>query len=630
MLLSFLVVANTSAQSDETATQETPEVFPLPEILVTARVVQAPTTLIVREVDIGDIQALNAHTAGEALGQVPGVNVQYGGSSGDARAWIRGFRDRDTLVLFDGIPIASAFEGTIDLNEITVGNLSNIKVMKSAPSVTYGVNGMAGVIDFIPRTRFDESQLSAAVEFGDNQSELYSASYASSTESLNYFLAGTHQSMDDYELPDGFDGTLNQPAGERVNSDFERDSLFLYLNSDQSPLGNSSIFYNVSDVERGVVPQAGSEDPDFERLDKSLRQTVGFSNVMNELPLSYKVFYNKYESELAVYTDGTYSEIDEVEEAEDYAFGGMLYSTLQTSDNNTVVLHARFNRDVYKAEDVLEDADRVELNTYNVSAENQYWLNNRLSVAVGGIYTWFEQEQSGDELTAFNPQLVLAYQFSDALSFRASAAQRTRFPRLRELYRRRYGNPDLKEQTAENYELSTEYRINAGLSADFALFQSDLKDLIERPDRRSTYQNLDSVTIRGVETAAGGWLTDKLFTRLSYTYVDAAQDLPEGGDRQLRSRPKHTAMVEARWRLPWSILWSVNGSFISDLYDVNDDGEYVKLDSFFVADSKVSIELFGKARAYLAVSNVADENYEHKLGYPREGRAFRLGLALDF
>jgi outer membrane cobalamin receptor len=623
------LVASAVAVSAESE-PEGAEVFPLPEILITAQAAEAPATLIVRKVDVGDIQAWNAHTAGDALKQVPGVNVQYGGGSGDARAWIRGFRDRDTLVLFDGIPIASAFEGTIDLNEITVGNLSTIRVMKAAPSVTYGVNGMAGIIDFIPQTDFEESEFKAAVELGGNNSEIYSASYGSSSGSLNYFLAGTHQSADDYELSDDFEATPYQPSGDRVNSDHERDSLFAYLNLEDSLLGDTSIFYNISDVERGVVPQADTDDPDFERLEKSRRQTLGLSNRMLNTPLSYKLFYNKYDSELAVYTDQTYREIDEVEEAQDYAFGGMLYSTFQTSANNALVLHARFNRDVYKAEDVLEGTDRVELNTYNVSAENQYWLTNHLSLAVGGIYTWFKQEQSGEELTAFNPQLVVAYQLTDDLSLRASAAQRTRFPRLRELYRRRYGNPDLKEQSAENYELSSEYRFSAGLSADIALFYSDLKDLIDRPDRRSLYQNLDSVTIRGVETAAGGWLTDKLFARLAYTYVDAEEDLPGGGNRQLRSRPKNTLMMEARLRLPAQILWSVNSTYLSDLYDVDDDGVYVKIDSFTVIDSKLSMAVSSRATAYLAVSNITDENYEHKLGYPREGRAYRIGLEVEF
>ena len=63
---------------------------------------------------------------------------------------MRGFRDRDVLILFDGIPIASALEGKIDLNEISTEAVTEIRVIKSAPSVIYGPNGMGGVVDVVP------------------------------------------------------------------------------------------------------------------------------------------------------------------------------------------------------------------------------------------------------------------------------------------------------------------------------------------------------------------------------------------------------------------------------------------------------------------------------------------------
>ena len=82
--------------------------FPMPEILVTGRPIDAPRSVVVREATAQDMSAWNARTAGDALPYVPGVNVLYGGSSGDARIWIRGFRERDLLLLFDGVPIAGA------------------------------------------------------------------------------------------------------------------------------------------------------------------------------------------------------------------------------------------------------------------------------------------------------------------------------------------------------------------------------------------------------------------------------------------------------------------------------------------------------------------------------------------
>ena len=51
-------------------------VFQLPQIIVEGKRPEAPPSLIVRKVDIEDIEASNSHTVGEALTYVPGPPVQ--------------------------------------------------------------------------------------------------------------------------------------------------------------------------------------------------------------------------------------------------------------------------------------------------------------------------------------------------------------------------------------------------------------------------------------------------------------------------------------------------------------------------------------------------------------------------
>jgi iron complex outermembrane receptor protein len=597
---------NTEENPDSKPSTGQDDIFPLPEIAVTAKKIDAPPTIIVRKVSLEDISARNAHTAGDALTYVSGVNVQIGGSSADSRAWIRGFRDRDVLVLFDGIPIASGFEGTIDLNEIAMENVAGIKVMKSAPSVIYGT------------------------KLGTDDRRLLRASGGGGNGNISYSLSAQHQQADDFSLSDDYDPELNQPAGRRINSDFERNSLFFQLDAEQTPFGHASMFINLSDAEKGLPPETGVDDPDYERLTNSQRQTLGLSNQFNNIPLSLKLFYNSYESELTAFTDESYSEVDEIEQAEDYSYGGKLYSTIETSSNNSLILTAGAQSDVFKAEGELEDGNKAELTTYTLAVEDQFWINDKLSLAAGGIYTYFDQTRLGKSTSAFNPQLAIAWKTTPALSFHASAAQRTRFPKLRELYRRRYGNPDLKPQTANNYEAGFSYQHGSGFASDFSLFRSDIDDLIERPDRRAIYQNLDRVTIKGLELATGGWVTGNLFARLAYTYVDAAEELPDGSSRQLRSRPKNTAIAEFRYRLPHEVLFSFNGIFVSGLYDLDPVGVYTRISSYFVANIKASMPFATHYEAYVAVSNLGDTDYVQRLGSPREGRAFVFGMNLRF
>jgi len=600
--------------------------YSLPEIVVTAKPLMTNSPVSGREVTRFDMTAWNAHNAAEALVQTPGVNVQYGGSSGDARAWIRGFRHRDVLILFDGIPIASAFEGTIDLNEITLSNVAEVKVLTGAPSVIYGPNGMGGVIDFIPVAGLRDKTVTGRAEAGANNTWRVNADVGGKAAALNYFLSGSYDTSDGYDLSDDFVPQLNEDGGVRTNSDYVRKNVFGYLSAETEALGETSVFVNFSDNERGMNPEAGVDDADFERLVVSKRQTVGLSNQFEKIPLSAKLFYNSYDSQLNVYTDSTYTEIDEIEFTEDYTVGGMLYSTLSITEKNQLILNAALKTDRFEGAGAFDDFDKASLDTLTLAAEDQFSIGDRLSVAVGGIYSRFEQPEADRDISEFNPQILIGYRLTDSWFLQASAAQRTRFPKLRELYRRKWGNPELDVQTAENYELGFSYAHSEGLTADFTLFLSNVDDLIERPDRDTTYQNLDEITFKGIDTAAGGWFTDKFFGRLAYTYLDAEEKLPDGTERQLRSRARHSAYGELRYRFPYDIMLYLNSVYSADLYDLDSDQNHVRLPSYFLLHTKASIDINESLSTYISISNVADTDYLHRLGFPREGRAIRVGV----
>ena len=619
-----------SAQDSDGKEEAADDVFPLPEIAVTAKKIDAPPSVIVREATSEDMVAWNAQTAADALLFVPGVNVLYGGGSGDARIWIRGFRDRDLLLLYDGVPVAASFEGGFDLNEIALENISTIKVLKSAPSVIYGTNGLGGVIDVIPQSGSTGSFLNGRLELGSDERRVLRASSGGGNGNVSFAVAGQHQQADDYSLSDDYVPQLNQPAGERVNSDYKRNNLLFQLDALETPIGHASLFVNLSNAEKGLPVEAGVEDPDYERLTDATRRTIGLSNHFNNIPLSLKLYYNSLDSDLTIYTDETYTEVDEVESSEDYSYGGKLYSTIETSSNNSLILSGSVQSDVFKAEGVLEEGNRAELTTYTLAVEDQFWVNERLSLAAGLIYSYFDQTQLDITDNALNPQAAIAWQALPELSIHASAAQRTRFPKMRELYRRRYGNPELDPQTANNYEAGLTWSPMSHVQADFTFYHSDVDDLIERPDRRSPYTNLDRVTFSGIETAGGGWFTSRIFARFGYTYLDADEDLPDGGSRQLRSRPKHTLQLEFRYLFPRNILFSFNGIHMSGLYDLDPEGEYTKLDSYFVGNFRLTVPFLNHYEAFLAVSNAGDTDYEHRWGYPREGRSANIGLSLAF
>ena len=207
-------------------------------------------------------------------------------------------------------------------------------------------------------------------------------------------------------------------------------------------------------------------------------------------PVAVKLFHNHYDYELITYTDANYDEIDEIEQAEDYAFGAKAYATIGIGQRNTLVASLAAVEEVYEAQEVFPGSDDASLRTYNAALEDEWWIRDNVSVGIGGIYTHFDQIEIGESSSAFNPQVVASWQLSNGLSLRASAAQRSRFPKLRELYRLRYGNPDLQEEVANSYEIGLRRQFDNGLGLDMAMFTIDLDGMTAgweevRPPARS-------------------------------------------------------------------------------------------------------------------------------------------------
>ena len=550
-----------------------------------------------------------------------------GGTTGDASPWILGFRDRDLLILFDGIPMGDSLEGSDDLNEFALQRVSSIKVMKSAPSVIYGANGVGGVIDVLPDLAMPGgSFIDGRLELGSDNRRVLRAEGGLAGESARLIASYQHQGADDYSLSGNYQPQLNQPAGRRINSDFDRDSLVLHLSAPRSPIGDTSLFYNWAESESGLPLEAGEPEPDFERVLLSRRQTLGFSNRFRKLPLALKLHHNRFESALGIYGDAEYAEPEEIETSLDTGYGGKLYATVDTSDSNSVVLMAGVQQDQFEAEGQLEETNQAETRTYPRAVEDQYWISQRISLAAGGIYTRFVQVDLDDSSAVFNPQVSMAWRTNAAMELHLSLAERTRFPKLRELYRRRYGNPDLDPQTALNTELGVTFHHHRGLTSDFSVYHSTVEDLIERPDRRSIYLNLDDVVFKGFEASTGGWLGEKNFLRFSWSFLDAAEDLPDGSSRQLRSRPRHTLTAEYRRRVGHGFELAFNGVHVRGLYDLDANDVYTEIPAYFVANIKISKTFSNRSSGYLAITNLLDEDYEHRLGFPREGRSLQVGL----
>lgn len=168
------------AVSGLTYAQEATDDEPLEEIIITGTHIRGSTmtgALAITVLDRDDFIALGAPTTTDLINELvinsgsENRSNALGGqnrNTGTANVNLRGLGLDKTLVLFNGkrqvIHSTSAGSGAsfVDINLIPSIALDRVEVLKDGAAATYGSDAVAGVINFITRTRFDGLEVSTS------------------------------------------------------------------------------------------------------------------------------------------------------------------------------------------------------------------------------------------------------------------------------------------------------------------------------------------------------------------------------------------------------------------------------------------------------------------------------------
>ncbi len=192
------------------------EVYNLGEVVVSAEKPKVKEISIVSEVTAEDIKATNSKTVAEALSSAPGIRVTTG-SKNTPNVSIHGFSQSRILVLIDGVPYYETKYASLDLNQIPTENIAKIEITKGAASVLYGANALGGVINIITKKPSEKPYTSVSMEFGENNTQRYSATHGMKVGIFNYWLNYTYGRSDGYNLSGDFQPkptTITRKPGE--------------------------------------------------------------------------------------------------------------------------------------------------------------------------------------------------------------------------------------------------------------------------------------------------------------------------------------------------------------------------------------------------------------------------------
>lgn len=144
----------------------------LQEVVVTGsriRRVEAETANAMIVIDQKQIQDSGYATVGDLLQRLPSVSgaatnpsLNNGGGFGESTLELRGLDAKRTLILVDGRRqgIVGSADAT-DVNQIPLGLIDHVEVLKEGAGATYGSDAVGGVVNFITRNDVDGVEISA-------------------------------------------------------------------------------------------------------------------------------------------------------------------------------------------------------------------------------------------------------------------------------------------------------------------------------------------------------------------------------------------------------------------------------------------------------------------------------------
>jgi iron complex outermembrane recepter protein len=579
------------------------------------------------ELSAGAIKTSGAPTVSSALATVPGVVVTTG-SKGEAKMQIRGFTSQEVLVLYDGRPISLPYYGDLDLTTIPLSNVSELAVIKGPVPSDYGANTLGGVLNIVSRRVDGPLFAEAQIAGGSEKSNEVLVNHGARRGRLDYWVSLGRTQADGYPLSDDFTPVPLEDGGRRDKADYRRfnvDGKLDYTLPGGTLLSVSTGFY---DAERHVP--SGTDRPVYQFFPLWRRWYIDAGSDGRWGERVYwrgKLYYDDNENRLQRYSDPLMVDSNLVFDSyhDGYDLGGNFSTTITVNDRVTNVNGAAFRIDGVSMQGNLgEPWENASVTTGLLFDQFNIIASKNVLIDAGAAFSRMNADSIDASGTALDPYGGVTVSPWTMLSLRAAVGVSTRFPSMNHLYSSTSGNPDLKPERAIKYEVGYRLEPLSWLALVQSAFYYDVEDLIDRESKNSPYENIDEVTLKGLET--GLTVNDmKGFTLfLNHAYLDAWEEPPSGSVEPRRQRayaPRQKVDYLLCWRARFGLEIAHSGQYIGNRVDSDERA----MPDYYLAHLKAAQSIGRHMKLFISVRNVFDRNYEEERYYPMAGRTIIAG-----
>ncbi|WP_455169904.1 TonB-dependent receptor plug domain-containing protein [Aegicerativicinus sediminis] len=374
----------------------------------------------------------------------------------------RGTLASHTLVLWNGIPINSQFNGQVDFNTLNLGFYNNIDIRPGGGSLLYGSGGLGGTIhlnqSFLKKNGLETTLISS---YGSFNTFRTNASISNRIDNLAYTFNFSHNYSDN-------DFDIEQFQRNNLNGKYQNYSLNFNATYSFSKSSKVELFNEFYDSNRYLSIIRPSETPG-KYSDKNFKSLIQWrldsDKTAHYVKGSYiREQYKYYQNRLN----------------ENFTFGKS--DTYFGSYESEIWLPKRMKlKPLISFQNVVGDGTDINSKNFQnaVTALEFKHRLNRIVYELGGRFQW-HSVYKGQLLGQFG----LEWSAIDNYTLKFSSSKNFRAPTLNDLYWTNSGNLQLKPEDAYQFEITNQY-IKGKFKLQFTGFYNDISNLIQWVPRES-------------------------------------------------------------------------------------------------------------------------------------------------
>lgn len=530
--------------------------------------------VITRVITTEDIQRINAVTVQDLLqNELPGLEYTRE-MDGQTAIHMQGMSGKYILFLVDGERMAGETLNNIDYNRLNASEIERVEIVKGGASSIYGSNAIGGVVNIITKNASKPYSINVYGNYGlwsgedknrDNTTQheqRYGGTVGLKHNKISSLTSFNYKQKDSYLLIGSDD------KSQAVNGGYDysvNEKLSWQLNEKLTFTGKGGLYFRNVDNRNADYSEEKVKDR-YRNFNGSLRMNYTITASQN-LDVSYLFDrYNKYDHYVVRDNDSlNYRNTQQTARAQ--------YSNTFRK-GNTLTGGAEFFRDELMSYQF--DGTTHATNDYILYAQHDYNITDKWNVVYGvrmDCYSSFGAH--------FSPSASLMYKLNP-VTFRGSYSRGFRAPSLKEMYTdwdmggmgwfRIIGNPDLKPELSNNYNLSVEYsrdRVNLSVIGYYNDINRKITTVYNSENKTAVYTNVDNSGIGGLDVNLAVKCPLGFTVKSSYTYVH--EKLEQDGVNVSSTRP-HSATLGVNYELSrknYNLNVALNGRFMGKL-DTNE------------------------------------------------------------